>query len=278
MATARFLNCHITAGYPEICTEDSQPLDSDSLNGRCYNSTITVSPTGQVLANYRKSHLYYTDETWALPNPSRTPGPHFPESTAPHVLVGQAERTHPGPHAQGFYAGKLGALSEHLLLHESPNISLGICMDINPHRFLAPWTAYEFANHCLQNNTKLVVVSMAWLTRLEKGELKELPYQPDLETLTYWLERFHPLRTAGAAGVNPQGRAMQEGQASSRGSNDGFVVVCANRCGSEGEACYAGTSCVVGFQGGRTSVWGVLGKCEEKVLVVDLSQVSETIS
>jgi len=24
-------------------------------------------------------------------------------------------------------------------------------------------------------------------------------------------------------------------------------------------------------------VWGVLGKCEEKVLVVDLSQVSETI-
>ncbi len=30
-----------------------------------YNSVVLVSPTGEVLVNYRKSFLYYTDETWA---------------------------------------------------------------------------------------------------------------------------------------------------------------------------------------------------------------------
>lgn len=34
-----------------------------------YNSAITVSADGETLANYRKSFLYYTDETWALEGP-----------------------------------------------------------------------------------------------------------------------------------------------------------------------------------------------------------------
>lgn len=31
-----------------------------------YNSAITVNPEGETIANYRKTFLYYTDETWAL--------------------------------------------------------------------------------------------------------------------------------------------------------------------------------------------------------------------
>ena len=31
-----------------------------------YNSSITVNREGETLVNYRKSFLYYTDETWAL--------------------------------------------------------------------------------------------------------------------------------------------------------------------------------------------------------------------
>lgn len=36
----------------------------------------------------------------------------------------------------------------------------GICMDINPYKFEAPWTAYEFANHARESRAKLVIVSM----------------------------------------------------------------------------------------------------------------------
>ena len=44
-------------------------------------------------------------------------------------------------------------------------------MDLNPARFLAPWSAFEFATHARAARCKLVVLSMAWLTRLEGGEL-----------------------------------------------------------------------------------------------------------
>jgi len=34
-----------------------------------YNSAITVNAEGETIANYRKSFLHYTDETWALEGP-----------------------------------------------------------------------------------------------------------------------------------------------------------------------------------------------------------------
>lgn len=54
--TALRLQCHVSVGYPEI-TSGSSPAR--------YNSAVLVSPKGKVLVNYRKSFLYYTDETWA---------------------------------------------------------------------------------------------------------------------------------------------------------------------------------------------------------------------
>ena len=49
------------------------------------------------------------------------------------------------------------------------------------------------------------------------------------------------------------------------------IVVVANRVGREGDVGYAGTSVVMGVGGGRekVGVWGVLGRGEEGVLVVD---------
>ncbi|KAK5185141.1 hypothetical protein LTR16_009880, partial [Cryomyces antarcticus] len=52
-ATARRFKCHVTVGYPETTGE------------HYYNSAVTVSPAGLVIANYRKSFLYYTDMIWA---------------------------------------------------------------------------------------------------------------------------------------------------------------------------------------------------------------------
>jgi protein N-terminal amidase len=124
-------------------------------------------------------------------------------------------------------------------------------MDINPHRFLAPWTTYEFATHCVREQTPLVVLSMAWLTRLAPEELTQDPSAPDDETFVYWIERFSPLRE-------------REGRPT--------VVVCTNRCGSEGGASYAGTSSVFLFDGrGRVEIFDVCGKGEERVMVVDLA-------
>jgi protein N-terminal amidase len=107
--------CHVTIGYPEITPA------TPTHPSHQYNSTVTVSPTGQILANYRKSFLYYTDETWS----SEGPG----DNT--HILSNAASPDQP------FYSGPLGDLGE---------VTLGICMDINPHG-ADPQVAYLVYQH-----------------------------------------------------------------------------------------------------------------------------------
>lgn len=195
-----------------------------------YNTVVSVSPAGEIIATYRKTFLYYTDETWASEGDT------------------------------GFYNGSLGTLG---------NACMGICMDINPRRFEAPWTAYEFATHCVDANTPLVVLSMAWLTRLLPQDLRDRATEPDLETLTYWVERFLPI-----VGSKREG---------------GVVLVLANRCGNEpgtvagvsqgtgedGEevVSYAGSSCVLRVQDGNVQLFSILGRAEEALLIADTNEV-----
>lgn len=68
-------------------------------------------------------------------------------------------------------------------------------------------------------------------------------------TLLYWVSRLEPLIRIE--------------------SNQEVIVVFANRCGTEGEATYAGTSAVVGIQSGEIWVYGILGRGETGLLVVD---------
>ncbi|KAF2719568.1 N-terminal asparagine amidohydrolase-like protein [Polychaeton citri CBS 116435] len=232
--TAERLGCHVTVGYPETTT-------ASEGSRRNYNSSVTVNPAGRVVANYRKSFLYYTDETWA------------DEGTA----SSEQQR---------------GAF----LCTQLPNlcnapVGFGICMDMNPYRFMAPWTDYEFATAMVEDGARLVVMSMAWLTRLLPEELREKGDEPDMETLVYWLERFHPL--ARAAPVEP------------------VVVVLCNRCGTEtnkiggsievengvtevegSRVCYAGSSCVIRFHGAKVEILDRLGKSEERLLQVDTTE------
>lgn len=235
---ARERGCTVVVGYPERDAE-----------GRGFNSTVTVGPDGNVLANYRKSFLYYTDETWA------------------------EEGFLSNPEKQAFFAAPIPSLGG------GENVGHGICMDINPYKFTAPWSSYEFATQMLQKNCRLVILSMAWLTRLSPEACALDPERPDMETVAYWLERFFPFVDSSPS--------------------DPIVVVFANRCGSEGTAkgmvrmpehgeeieigdrvAYAGSSCVMRFQGGSVKLWehfvgrkkgdvGLLGKGEEGVLVVD---------
>lgn len=90
---------------------------------------------------------------------------------------------------------------------------------------------------------------MAWLTRDDPRAYSQVPREPDMETLSYWLARLEPLI-----------RAEIEGE---------IIVVFANRCGSEGEATYAGTSAVLGINAGEVKVYGILGRGEKELLIVD---------
>ncbi|KAG4429387.1 hypothetical protein IFR05_015133 [Cadophora sp. M221] len=215
--TALKYDCIVTAGYPEkVDISPKWPASPEY-----YNSAITVNAEGETIANYRKSFLYYTDETWALEGPD------------------------------GFYDGAiegLGNVAMGILLAASANqTSSG--MDLNPYKFEAPWNAWEFAYHILHKEANLVIISMAWLTREDARAFSRTPKEPDMETLSYWIARFEPLIRAE--------------------NDDEIIVVLANRCGTEDDAVYAGTSAVLGIQSGEVKVYGILGRGERELLVVD---------
>lgn len=93
---------------------------------------------------------------------------------------------------------------------------------------------------------------MAWLTREDLTSYSRAPKEPDMETLSYWLSRLEPII-----------RAERKGE---------IIVVLANRCGSEDDVVYAGTSCVLGINAGEVKVYGILGRGEKGLLVVDTSK------
>lgn len=215
---AKHYGCHVTVGYPEVTTDETPHTQ--------YNSLVTVSPQGAILQNYRKSFLYYTDETWASEGPA----------SKAHTLSNPTSPDAP------FFTGELGDLG---------NVTLGICMDINPYKFTSPWSDYEFAKTALRSQCSIVCVSMAWLCHLTPTELVQDPGQPDVATVAYWVERFQPLVEAN--GHRP------------------VYIILANRCGMEKGLCYAGSSTVMKIYQGVVSLYETAGKSEERCLVVNLA-------
>ncbi|KAI5461278.1 hypothetical protein BGZ63DRAFT_404151 [Mariannaea sp. PMI_226] len=201
--------CTVAVGYPEK-VEWSSTSSQRSIGPEYYNSAIVVNEDGETIANYRKSFLYDTDETWAQ----------------------EGDR--------GFYDGFIPGLG---------NVSIGICMDLNPYKFQAPWHAFEFANHVLRMDSNLVIVSMAWVTREDRRRFTSLPNEPDMDTLTYWVTRLEPLIRAD--------------------NQDEIIVIFCNRTGYEDDVTYAGTSAVIGIQDGEVTVYGLLGRGQKELLVVD---------
>jgi protein N-terminal amidase len=222
------LKCTVAVGYPEVTeagnfnTAYDEKITADSST-TAYNAMVIVDSNGEVVGHYRKSFLYYTDETWAQ-------------------------------EGQGFFAGVLpmGASGQ------QTKAVAGICMDINPYKFEAPWTAYEFAHHARESRAKLVILSMAWLTHLTVQDLIDQMMLPDANTVGYWAERFRPLMDAD------------------NGSEQEVIVVCANRVGVDGisprigEVKYAGSSCVFSMKKGQDiRIWDIFGRAQEGILLVD---------
>ncbi|GJD04352.1 carbon-nitrogen hydrolase [Colletotrichum higginsianum] len=70
-----------------------------------------------------------------------------------------------------------------------------------------------------------------------------------MDTLTYWVTRLEPLIRAE--------------------KKEEIIIVFCNRTGIEDDAVYAGTSAVIGIQDGEVKVYGLLGRGERELLVID---------
>lgn len=93
---------------------------------------------------------------------------------------------------------------------------------------------------------------MAWMTEEEPRRFSRMPNEPDMDALTYWITRLEPVIRA------------------ERG--DEIIVVFCNRAGNEGSAMYSGTSAVIGIQEGEVKLYGILGRGEKELLVVDTNE------
>jgi hypothetical protein len=90
---------------------------------------------------------------------------------------------------------------------------------------------------------------MAWSTNADPLSFLDKAGEPDLDTLLYRITRLQP-----NIGAN---------------SNRKTIVVFNNRCGVEGDTIYVGTSAVIGIESGEISLYGILGRGEKGLLVVD---------
>ncbi|PVH73176.1 carbon-nitrogen hydrolase [Cadophora sp. DSE1049] len=143
-----------------------------------------------------------------------------------------------------FYHGEIDRLgSVAIAIYKRPSTDLGLC------KFEVPWSPSDFGYYIIHKQANLVILSMAWPTREDARSYSRLSKDPDMEALSDWLARFEPII-----------RAEGEGE---------IIVVIANRTGIEEEAVYAGTSAVLGIQAGEVKVYGVLGRGEKELLVVD---------
>ena len=152
-------------------------------------------------------------------------------------------------------------------------LGLGICMDINPYEFTAPFEAFEFATFHSRAKTDAILFSSAWYElwksewnvllivviymdflcarvrtrRCNRNPNDPVDYTPDVsvsETINYWALRLRPLL----------------GQKS--------YFVCADRVGMEGITTFCGSSCHISLK--EPALLGNLDAAEESVLVSDL--------
>ncbi|KAJ0123530.1 hypothetical protein J7T55_011995 [Diaporthe amygdali] len=211
-------NCFVVTGYPEKTNQLVRKAEY-------YNSAVVIDKKGETAGNYRKCFLHEIDDNWASEGP-------------------------------GFFGSQIPGLGK---------VALGISMDIksvhlptfpfctlitsSPYKFEAPFHAFEFSFHAVDTQANLIIIPMAWFTEQRPRNYTSLPQEPDLEAISYWVQRLEPiLRTD---------------------KTEEIIVVFCNRTGIENDMIYTGTSCVLGIKEGEVLVYGLLGRGQKSVLLVD---------
>jgi protein N-terminal amidase len=122
--------CFTLIGYPEV------------YDSTIYNSTTLIAPNGKFLQNYRKTFLYEADEVWGcLENPQKG------FKSFPLILDKQ------------YYINPDSCREYNVV-----QTNIGICMDLNPYKFEAPFNEFEFSLSCFAQKVKLILCPMAWLS------------------------------------------------------------------------------------------------------------------
>ncbi|KDN35892.1 carbon-nitrogen hydrolase [Tilletiaria anomala UBC 951] len=244
---ASSLQCYVLAGFPENAHHasprvaiDRSPISSSSLcippcdsrthdliptdrkRTDLYNSAVLADRTGNLIHVFRKHFLFDDDKRWAEESP-------------------------------GF---------EYVNLPDLGRLAVGICMDLNPYEFKAPFEAFELSRFAAQHRADILAVPMNWLLPTEEIE-PELqvsasanshanPLLPSVSTINYWAWRCAPL-------CEPNGEGAVGHQT---------VVIAANRCGKEKGKTFAGSSSIFAMENGQQpELLGFLGRRQEGVLV-----------
>ncbi|WWD22277.1 hypothetical protein CI109_106768 [Kwoniella shandongensis] len=251
---ARRLRCHVIAGYPEALptapqpsssSRPSTPMTSQRNNtgphemkdlegegeGVGWNSAVVVGPSGEVVGNYRKTFRFETDKTWAKE------GDGFVHFDLPEPLG---------------------------------RVAVGICMDMNPKDFIAPWDAFELATYCREKAVDMLIVPMNWLSppaEPPNETPEEDPLAPSESNLNYWAARLQPLHDP-----TPGYTSQAPGDADPEGGKEVVFVAC-NRVGTEEGTKFVGTSCVmtVSCNPSRIELVECCNISEERVLVATVS-------
>ncbi|BEI81389.1 hypothetical protein CcaverHIS002_0205490 [Cutaneotrichosporon cavernicola] len=144
-------------------------------------------------------------------------------------------------------------------------VGLGICMDLNPRDFIAPWNAFELATFAVDNGVDVLVVPMNWLDPAEQDHDSDSDEDDGLASnLNYWAARLAPLH-------DPTPRYSEGGAVEPAAGKD-VVFVAANRVGKEEGTTFVGTSCVMSISSvpSRIELVEVCNRTEERVLVAEI--------
>lgn len=233
---AQRLNAYILIGFAQRLPPGPAPSSSGAhaLPSPLYNSQMIVSPSGNLVSVYAKHFLYTTDEAWA------TPGPSFTTVSLPFPCSNPAASGDDNDGPPSF------------------TIAPGICMDLNPEGFIAPFEAFEFATFVREAKPRVdvVVCSMAWLASEkeeegdEEADGEEEDQAEDSEwhkvsgTIDYWATRLSPL-------VGTPTAFLASNRVGSEGGESGplFRVILLTSSLIFAEVTFTGSSCVLELQG-----------------------------
>ena len=117
-----------------------------------YNSCMITDRQGKALPSYRKHFLYEMDKTWCIEG------------------------------------NEFGYLEIETRNGTEVKLGIGICMDLNPCEFKAPWEAMEFATFCLEKNVDVILFLNNWLDNEPEMKTK----REVLHMINYWIMRLQP--------------------------------------------------------------------------------------
>jgi protein N-terminal amidase len=115
-------------------------------------------------------------------------------------------------------------------------------MDINPYKFKSSFYDYEFANYHVEQNTDIILCSMAWLKSKEGSEMS---------TIRYWATRLLPLH-----------ENVKEDKHT--------LFVACNRTGLEKESEFAGASCILDISDENIVILNYMNSDNTGIMVVEL--------